>query len=533
MAAGAGMHDVVVVGSGAAGLATAIAARAHGLTSIVLEKAPLVGGGTAISSGYLWVGGNHLNPDPAGDSAEDVLAYLRHVGADGIDEARMQAFAATAPQALRFFEAQGIPFRITGRLDHYHGVAPCAKSGGRIVETPAIDVASLGAWRDRLAVPAGVLYRLSGSELGAHGGPNAEAAWQAAEARARAEPWRRGGGAGLVGWLLQKALGLGVAFETGTAAARLRRRDGRVDAVISADGREFPAGSAVVLASGGYESSDALVRNFEALPGWQSMFPETLTGDGLVMAAELGALVRIIPNNLSIFLGLRNPEEAPGGVATCRLSANQELVARHTMVVNREGRRFVDETFFQAVAPSLRHFDVRQRRHANLPCFLVFDSQYAAANSFAGRPPGAAIPDWVARADTPQVLAGLLGIDPAGLAGSLDRFNADVRAGRDRAFRRGETPWGLTRIDPSVTLGTIEVPPFRAIELHPTALSSAGLAADAAARVLDVRGRVMPGLFAVGNAAARTETGSGYQTGYSLASALTFGLIAARGIAAG
>lgn len=48
---------------------------------------------------------------------------------------------------------------------------------------------------------------------------------------------------------------------------------------------------------------------------------------------------------------------------------------------------------------------------------------------------------------------------------------------------------------------------------------------------MHVRGRPIPGLYAVGNAAARTETGSGYQTGFSLASAMTFGLIAARDMA--
>ncbi|WP_073134147.1 FAD-binding protein [Muricoccus roseus] len=96
---------------------------------------------------------------------------------------------------------------------------------------------------------------------------------------------------------------------------------------------------------------------------------------------------------------------------------------------------------------------------------------------------------------------------------------------------RGETPWGLARFDPSTTLGPIEQPPFYGIRLRPTALSSAGLVADGEARVIHVRGHPIPGVFAVGNAAARTETGSGYQTGFSLVSGLTFGLIAARSVA--
>ena len=520
--------DVVVIGSGAAGLASAVAAAALGLDCVVLEKTPKLGGGTAISSGFLWVGANHLNPDPGSDSAAETLAYLRAVGSDGIDEARMLAFAEHAPAALRFFEAQGIPFRITARRDHYDGVAPGAKPGGRIVDTPVIDAGKLGALRDAVAIPAGPLFRLGGDALARLGGPDSAAAWDTAIALERDQPYLRGGGTALVTWLLRVAQRLGVRFVTGAAAERLLHADGRVTGVALRDGSSFAARHGVVLASGGYESNPALVRSYEALPGWQSMFPPSLTGDGLVMAAEIGAAVRVIPNNLSVFLGFRNPDDAPGDIAPCRLSANQELVAQHTMVVNRAGRRFVDETFFQAVAPRLRDFDMRARTHTNLPCFLIFDAQYARRNSFAGRPPGAPIPDWVARAGTLSGLADAIGVDGAQLAATVAAFNADAQAGRDRAFGRGEAAWGLTRINPATTLGSVVGPPYYGIELHPTALASAGLVADAAARVMHVRGNAIPGLYAVGNVAARTETGSGYQTGYSLASALTFGLIAAR-----
>jgi 3-oxosteroid 1-dehydrogenase len=198
------------------------------------------------------------------------------------------------------------------------------------------------------------------------------------------------------------------------------------------------------------------------------------------------------------------------------------------MVVNRYGRRFTDETFFQAAAPSLRLFDVNTREQPNLPCFFIFDSQYARSQSFAGRKPGAPIPPWVASGATLAEVATALGIDAAGLQATADRFSADARQGSDSEFHRGETPRGLTRFAPGATLGSIEQPPFYGIELHPTSLASAGLLTDQRARAIHVRGMPIPGLYAIGNAAARTETGSGYQTGFSLASAMTFGLIAAR-----
>ncbi len=525
-------YDVVIVGSGAAGLSCAVAAAELGLSCIVLEKAEKFGGGTAISAGSLWVGANHLNAAAGGsDSIEEVTAYLRYVGADGLDMERMHAFASHAPRALEFFESCGLAVQLTPRIDHYHGVAPGAKSGGRIVEVPPISGSKLGQYQSLLALPAGRLFRLDGSEVIRLGGVNSQAAWDAATQPGREQQDLRGAGAGLVAWLFTLAAERGVAFKAGVPVERLITEDGRVTGIATSGGEVIAAHRGVVLACGGYESSPKLVANFEALPGWQSMFPETITGDGLIMATEIGAAVRVIGNNLGVFLGFRNPDDAPDGTPVCRLSGTQELAARHTMVVNRAGRRFTDETFFQAITPSLRQFDVRRREQPNLPCFLVFDEQYARTHSFGGRPPGAAIPGWVERGETIAALAAALHIDADGLTTTIHRFNEDVRQGADTEFHRGETPWGLTRFSPATTLGTIERPPFHGIELHPTAMASAGIDADQRARVLHVRGRTIPGLYAIGNAAARTETGSGYQTGFSLASAMTFGMIAARDMA--
>jgi 3-oxosteroid 1-dehydrogenase len=521
-------HDVIVLGGGCAGLCTAIAARILGLDCLLLEATEKLGGGTAISSGFLWVGNNHLQAESGGtDSPDAVRAYLRHVAGGEADPERLEAFAATAPEALRFFEAAGIPFRLSPRIDHY-GMAPGAMAGGRILDTPPVDAAVLGDWRDRVALPPGPLQRLGGSELVRLGGANSRAAWDAALRLERERPDQRGGGAGLVTWLAAIARRHGVTLRTGAAVARLPLETGRVTGVITRTGETHMARRGVVLASGGYEANPELVSRFEALSGWQSMFPESLRGDALVMAAEHGAAVKVIGNNLSVFLGFSNPEEAPD---LCRLSGTQELTAPHTIVVNRQGHRFADESFFQAVAPQLRAFDPRRSEMSNLPCFLIFDAQYGAQQSFAGRPPGAPIPPWVCHADSLADLAEHLGIEAEGLAATVRRFNADARQGHDSEYQRGETPWGLVRLAAAATLGPIERPPFYGLRLHPTALASAGLLADARSRVMHVRGQPIPGLYAVGNAAARTETGAGYQTGYSLASGMTFGFIAARDLA--
>jgi 3-oxosteroid 1-dehydrogenase len=375
----------VVIGSGAAGLFSAIAVQHLGLRTLVLEKAPTPGGGTAISSGPMWLGNNHSNLTP--DPPEDVAAHVFFVAAGEHDEARL-------------------------------ATARCASVGRR-------------------------------------------------------HPPQR-------------------------AADRLLSDASGVTGVALADGEKIAAHRGIILAAGGYESNPGMVANFENLSGFQSMFPDTIAGDRLRMAREIGAEVKLIHDNHAVFLGFRNPDDRP---SVCRLSGILELCARHTIVVNRAGERFADETFFQAIAPTLGLFDVKARRQPNLCCFLIFDSQYGGNASFAGRPPGAPIPAWVPHAETSAALAAELGIDPAGLSGMLDRFNTDVRGGRDRQSHRGEASWDQMRVGAS--LGPLDRPPFFRIERHPIALGSAGLLVDPHGLTIHVRGHAIPGLYAVGNAAAQ------------------------------
>ena len=73
--------DVLVVGSGAGGLTTALTADARGLRVLVVEKADRFGGSSALSGGGIWVPGapaqtrEGYRPDPAG-----VVTYLEQIG---------------------------------------------------------------------------------------------------------------------------------------------------------------------------------------------------------------------------------------------------------------------------------------------------------------------------------------------------------------------------------------------------------------------------------------------------------------------
>jgi hypothetical protein len=247
------------------------------------------------------------------------------------------------------------------------------------------------------------------------------------------------------------------------------------------------------------------------------------------MAARHGAAQKIIHNNLAVLLGY----EDPTGTHEVQVVANREMAAPHSLVVNRLGQRFGREGSFQAMAPALRQFDAQSRRHVNLPAWLIFDQQFVAMTGLSPGGPGA-MPDWVMRADTLAELAQRAQINPEGLIATVGRFNQYAAAGVDPEYGRGSKLWAFAKPagkGPNPALGPLDKPCFYALPLVPTLLGASGLKVDARARVLDWNDQSLPGLYAVGNAAAHDEYGVGYQAGQSLSSAMTFALLAVEAIA--
>ena len=164
-----GSYDLIVVGAGLAGLAAALAAGQFGLRTLVLEKASKIGGGSATSLGALWIGDSHV-ADAAGcrDSRIDVRDYMRFVGGDQVDDARLEAYIGQAPEAVRFFERCGVRFRVVdGLVDNYHGIAPGAVATGRYLEAELI---SAGPLADSLYLQPIVPPHMTLQELIAWGG---------------------------------------------------------------------------------------------------------------------------------------------------------------------------------------------------------------------------------------------------------------------------------------------------------------------------------------------------------------------------
>jgi len=196
---------------------------------------------------------------------------------------------------------------------------------------------------------------------------------------------------------------------------RLAVEDHRVTGVVMRSGRTLTTRKGVILATGGYSANLQMCRRFEQLPGFaheaSGSAPASLTGDGLVLGAEIGGVLHKIENSLRVMLSYTIPPEVPGGMPTCVHAGIVELCSPHTIVVNRFGQRFADETFFQGIVPQLRWFDPVRHEYPNLPAYLIFDSQHLKKYSLANQPVGSEVPKTVARGGRLPMLAAELGID--------------------------------------------------------------------------------------------------------------------------
>jgi 3-oxosteroid 1-dehydrogenase len=530
--------DLVVAGSGVAGLSAALAAHEAGLRTLVVEKADHLGGSTTYSYGLIWIPRNHLEMAAGySDSLEDVLQYMQFLGGGQHSEERVRTFANRCPEAVAFFANQcGIRFRIVkGIKDFYHGRAPGTRPEGRTIEHDLVHGAELGEWRKLLLLPDATPYAITAEEMIAWGGIHNFADWDPVVMEERRKKDVLGLGVALAAGFI-KALGeRQVPMRVSSPGEKLVVEDGRVIGLELADGRRLRATKGVMLAAGGYESNPELTEFYEGLPECQSKYIDTLTGDAMIMASEQGAAVRKIHNSFRVHLGFRIPGAGRNGGPAFRSASIIELCSPHTMVINRSGQRFANEAYFQSMAPKLREFDAQKRSYVNLPCFLIFDQQYVNRFSFAGFPPGSAIPDWVERADTIEELSAKLGVDKDGLHRTITRFDGFATSGIDEDFGRGNELWKLaedTGAGKNPRLGAISTPPFYGIELHPSPAGSAGLDTNTKGQVMHLRRFPIPGLYSSGNSTVHTETGLGYQPGMTIAAALTFSYLAVRDMAA-
>jgi len=536
------MTDLIVLGSGAAGLTAALSARAAGCSVTLLEKAERVGGTSAWSGGMIWIPNNHhMREAGIPDSDAEAVGYLLSMSHGLMDESLVRAFVETGPRMVRWLEENTtVQFQSVGAFPDYHPEHPGGKPrGGRSLECPMFSYRELGAWAARVDI--GDFYDEVITTMGETPlGQPIPAAIPAAELERRRRNDERGRGQALIGRLLKACLERGVEIHTRARARELIIENGAVVGVRSERAGEIldvRAGAGVVLATGGFEWNDALVRAFLRGPMTGKVSPQTNTGDGLLMAMKAGAAL----GNMREAWWLPVARVPRAGAAPVTILITCERTFPGSIMVNREGRRFTNEAAnYNAFGAAFHEIDVSRFAYRNLPCWLIFDQAYYNRYGFGwDAAPGKPAPKWITSAPSLALLAKDIGVPDDALQASVVRWNAQAAAGRDTDFGRGEsandTWWG----DPAkkgtraATLGPLGQPPFYAVEVESGCLGTkGGPRVDTCARVLGHDGAPIPGLYAAGNVMSSPMGMTYGGAGGTLAPGMVFGFLAGRDAAA-
>jgi len=506
-----GSAEVVILGSGAAGLSAAIAAADRGARVTLLEAAAKAGGTTALSGGVAWIPGH-----PADDTPQAALRYLRAVALGDCDDELCGVFARGAAGVARALEAAGDLLWQPLAYPDYHAELPGGRrQGGRSLEPqPMPASAELAAQvRDAPNVEFPVTY---------HELATGEFDREVVGRRAREGVLTLG--RALVAALLDAARRRGVQMRFGARAQRLLLERGDVAGVhlegASVRGR-------VVLACGGFERDARLVRALLRGPMVAPAGVPTNRGDGLRMAQSAGAGL----GNLSEAWwspAMRVPGEMIDDAEMFRLILT-ERARPGSVIVDSRGRRFADEAQnYNDFGRSLHEFDPAAMAFPRVPSWMIFDAGYRRSYSVGPLRRRAADPEWLARANDIGSLAELIGVPADPLRDSLARFNALAHAGADEDFGRGDYVYDRYMGDPRAphpVLAPIEEPPFYALQVLPGCLGTkGGPRTDSHGRVLSAPdSSPISGLYAAGNAAA-SPFGFAYPgAGGTIGPALVFG----------
>ncbi|MEA2412513.1 MAG: 3-oxosteroid 1-dehydrogenase [Thermoleophilaceae bacterium] len=543
--------DVVVVGSGAAGMTAALAAADRGLDVLVVEKAARFGGSTARSGGGIWIPNNEaLVAAGVEDTPERAREYLAAIVGDEVPAERRDAFLDRGPEVISFLH-RATPLRLRWVRDYsdYHPEAPGGRAGGRSVEPTALDGHLLGDELANLeppysAPPLGVpitqpdyrwLSLVARHPRGAARLVSLGARWLVGRVTgkhllAMGQALAGGLRVGLTSanvplWLNTPLLDL-VTDEDHITGVRVLHDD--VETVIETT-------HGVVLACGGFEHNAEMRTKYQREPigtAW-TVGAKANTGDGILAGLGLGAAVDLMDD---AWWGPSLPLTGGPWFALAERSRPGSLM------VDARGERFVNESapYVEAVHAMYGQGDGPGE---HIPAWLVFDQRYRDRYLFTGVGPRQPLPKrWfdggiAAKAGTLSKLAERIGVPGDALEATVDRFNGFARAGVDEDFQRGlsayDRYYGDPRNRPNPSLGPLTKAPFYAVQVVPGDLGTkGGLRTDAHARVLREDGSVIEGLYAAGNTSApvmgRTYAGPGATIG----PAMVFGYLAAEHLAA-
>jgi succinate dehydrogenase/fumarate reductase flavoprotein subunit len=554
--------DLLVVGSGAAGLSCAITAKKRGLNVVVIEKEPVFGGTTALSGGVLWVPlnshGRKQNPQ---DTLDAVRTYMMQETGAYYDEASVAVFMDQGPKMVDFFERETEMKFIPTLYPDYHPNVPGGAAIGRSILAQPYDIRGLGKDMARLKPPLktitfiGMMFNSSNADL-KHFFQFTKSLTSFLYVAKRLVNhikelalYQRAinvtSGNALAARLAKSALDLGIPILTSTSAKRVLTENGQVvGMLVGGEGgdREIRARRGVVLACGGFPQD--VQRIAKAYPHLQtggehlSPTPETNTGDGVRMAETAGADVDLRFKDAAAWMPV---SKVPFGNG--EFGVFPHLLDRYkpgVIGVLRNGKRFTNESnSYHDVGVAMIEACKGQKETV---MWLVCDKTTLGKYGLgfvkpAPMPIGKYIRNgYLFEGKTLADLAQVTGIDAAGLEATVREYNTGAVKGVDEQHARGTTAFNRYLADPNhqpnPCVAPLEKGPFYAVKLLMGDLGSFdGIQTSVVGEVKKSDGSVIPGLYAVGNDRASIMGGNYPAAGITHGPNMVFAYVTANHIA--
>lgn len=549
--------DLLIAGSGAAGMAAAISAFYQGLKPLIVEKAPVWGGSTAVSGGAIWIPDNPIMRQAGlADDRGAARRYLQSEAGNLFNAELVDAFLQRGPEAIDFFTTKtALLLAHRPYAPDYHSDREGAAEGGRVLDAHDYDGRRLGEMLFKMRDPIRDFTVLGGLPIGRselyHFLRMGRSARSARYAIRRVALYARDVvlyrrntrlvmGAAVAARLAETVFQLGVPLYLGQELVALERDgNGRVVAALvrNAGGtRRVRVHAGVALAGGGFpQDASRRAKCFEHVRRGlrhYSMSPATNTGSALDAAEAIGAA--FVDRNANG--GFWTPVSLlKNGDGTERPFPHLFLdrAKPGVIAVGHDGQRFTNEAasyhdFVQGLIAKLLN-------DGNTSAWLVCDRRalrrygIGAVRPFPGRIRPHLRSRYLRAGRNAAELASACGIDGAGLRGTLEAFNRTAARGDDPQFRKGSTSYQRYLGDPdqrpNPCVRALEAP-FYAVEIFPGDIGSTmGLDINARGMVRDTAGLPIPGLYACGNDISSIMGGAYPGAGITLGPALTFGFI--------
>lgn len=558
--AGGASFDVVVVGAGGAGMATALFAALEGRQVLLVERTEYVGGTTALSAGTCWVPGTRLgatvNP---GDTLAEAARYLTNAIGERTPASLRQTFLDQGAAAIDLLaQKTEVKFRPYPKHPDYISDLEGSTIAGRALEPQPFDGRLLGKLFTLIRPPIPEFTVLGGmmvdrtdiNHLLAMGQSMASLrhsmgiiARHGLDRLSHSRGTRLVMGNALIARLLYSLSRLpNVTLALQTRLDAVQRGSKGISGVVleqAGQRRALSVRGGVVLASGGFNRNPE--RRKALLPGadmaWCPAAPGH-TGEAHALAEAVGA--RYGSNAMSpSYWAPVSLRRRPDGSQAVFPHFVMDRAKPGMLTVNAAGERFVNES------TSYHLFGLAMQKpgadgQPSVPAFLICDAQALRKYGIGMvRPGGKSLAPFLAdgyltQADTLADLAQALGIDATRLQATVERFNTLARSGVDSDFHRGETAYQRNLGDAQHSgsnpcLGPLEQGPFYAVRLYPGDIGAAqGFATNGDAQALDPQGQPIDGLYAVGNDMHSIMGGVYTAPGITIGPGIVFGRQAAR-----